>query len=125
MLGLDFDFEFVEAVAVYAADVSLSDEGVGVDVLDDAGDCDGLDFAAHHEEDFDGLFAVPARGVEDGASAVGVVDDGVGNLGPAAGDDGELYGAAVGVDYLVGDVGDEEEDDEAVDELVNLVEYEV
>ena len=43
-----FELEFVEALAVYAVDVCLSDECVFVDGFDDAVDCDGFDFAAHY-----------------------------------------------------------------------------
>ena len=51
-LGFIFEFEFIEAFAIYAIDLRLGDEGVVVNRLDDAEDGHRLNLAAHHQKHF-------------------------------------------------------------------------
>lgn len=83
-LRLHFHLHLVESLAVDAVDIGLRDESVVVDALDDAKDRDGLVFAAHAQQHFHFLLAVPSHAGDDGAPAVGLVVDGGGNLAPVA-----------------------------------------
>ena len=113
LFSLDFHLHLVKSVAIHTIDMGLGDERTRVYLLDDAENVDLLDFAAHYDEHFHILLGVPAGAVEQGAAAVSLLVDGVVNLLPLAGEDGELHRLAVGVDNHVGHLRDEEQDDES------------
>ena len=97
----DFNFHFVEALAIDADDGTLRDEGVGVDHLDEAEDVGRLALAGQQTDDLALLTGVPAVAVEDGDAMVGLRAEGVGYLLPLLREDEELHRLAAAVHYVV------------------------
>ena len=122
LFGVDTHLEFVKAEAIDAVDVALCDDGLSVGLLDDAEDVDALMLAAHDHDDFDVSLGVPAGAIHDGAAAVCLGDDVVGNLFPLLADDLELDALPRVVDDTVGSDRVDDHEDETIDDLIDRVE---
>ena len=119
------DLELVEALAIDADDIRLSDEGLGIDVVDDAEDDVALAALGHDEEHLHLVAGIEAVGFDDGGTTMGKDGDARRYLLIFVGDDEELHRAVHDVDNLVDTVGRDEEDDVSVDDLLEVVENEV
>ena len=115
----------VEPFAIHAAGGGLGDEGFRVDALDEAEDGDGLGLADDDEQHLQGFLRIAAVAVEDGAAAVQVVDDVLGNLLVFLREDEELDGLAVAVHDLVDHVITYDHLDEGEDDFRHVVEEEI
>ena len=121
-LVVDTHFQLVEAEAVNAVDVALGDDGLTIGLLDDAEDVHALVLAAHDHENLDVGLGVPAGALKNGAPAVCLLDDVVGNLLPLLADDLELDALSRVVDDTVGSHRIDDHENETVDNLVDGVE---
>ena len=117
-------FQFVKILPKHAGSLGDGDEGAFVDLLDDAGDAYLVGFVGHNEQHVALLAVVGAVALEEGSSAVQVAVNAVGNLLVLLREDHELVGLAVAVDHDVGDEHIDEEDHEAIDQLLHVVEDE-
>ena len=115
----------VEPFAIHAAGGRLGDKSFGVDALDEAEDGDRLGLADDDEQYLHGLLCVAAVAVEDGAAAVQVADDALGNLLVFLREDEELDGLAVAVHDLVEHVIAYHHLDKGEDNLRDVVEKEI
>ena len=121
-LVVDAHFQFIEAKAVNAVDVALGDDGLTVGLLDDAEDVHALVFAAHNQNNLDGSLGVPTRAVEHGATAVGHLNDIVGDFLPLLTDDLELDTLSRVVDDTVGSHRVDHHVNKTIHDFVNRVE---
>jgi len=122
LFAVDAHLEFVKAKSIHTVDVALGDNGLAVGLLDDAEDVHALVLAAHDHDNLDFVLGIPAGAVQDGASAVCLLDDIVGNLLPLLADDEKLHALARVVDDTVGSHRVDDHEDETIHNLVNRVE---
>lgn len=120
-----FYFQRVEAFAVHAYDITLRDESVRIDVLHQTENVNRLVLLGQYHNHFDVFFAVPARTVEQGNSAVDASGNAFGYLFVFAAEDEELYRLAGAVDDIVDDDAHDEQYAEAEEHALPVVKDEV
>lgn len=120
-----FHFQRVEAFAIHPYNIALRDESVRVDVLHQAENVNRLVLLGQYHNHFDVFFAVPARTVEQGYTAVDTSGDTFGNFFVFAAENEELYRLAGAVDDIVDDDAHDEQYAEAEEHALPVVEDEV
>ena len=122
LLIVDTHLQLVKTKSIDTVDVALGDDGFAVGLLDDAEDVHTLVLAAHDQEYLDRILGVPASAFKDGAAAMGLRDDIVGDLLPLLADNLELHALACVVDNAVGSNRIDDHEDETIHNLVDGVE---
>lgn len=114
----------IEPFPIHASDDALRDEGLVVYLLHEAEDGDGFGFLCQEDDHFDRFAGIAAHAVEDGAAAVQVGDDPFGYLIIFVGEDQELDGLAVSVQYGIYDIVADEHFDESEYDLFHVMKEE-
>lgn len=117
-LFLPREFHAVKPDAIDGTDTALGDEGMGIDLIDDAEDVTALRAARDDKEHAHGLAGVEAMGVDERAATVDLIVDGPSDLLPLVGDDKELDTAATAIDDIIHAGRHHEEYDIAVDHFL-------
>ena len=115
----------VEALAIDADDGTLTDERVGVNLVDELEDLRALALLGQHEQHLHLSSAIETLSVDDGAATVRVEVDAVTDLLIPLGDDEELHASAHGVHHLVDTEGRDIQHHVTIDHLLPVAQHEI